>query len=96
MNGQHGPNRPTRIEQFYPDAPVACPFCGNALVEGRYHTCRELREAGYRAEPIDRRLGLRLTPAPARLSNWLVAIAAICVLAYLGAYLLNSLGVGCS
>lgn len=70
------------------DRPVACPFCGTALVEGRFHSCREMRDDEIAPVPV----GSRFTP---RLADIAVAIVAIFVLAYLGAYWLRSVGVNC-
>lgn len=53
--------------------------------------CKYTQQPG---EAISRsfQFAFNLTPA---WSNWLLAVVAILVLSYLGAYFLNSLGVGC-
>lgn len=67
-----------------PGAPVACPYCGNALTEGMFHSCRELRADQVRA-PREINLG--------RIGDLFLILLVIAVAAYLGAYFLTSQGI---
>lgn len=76
-----------------PDNPIACPFCGNALLEGRFHGCREMRDdIGVPARSLAMKAATDYLP---RVGMAVVIGLALLVAMYLGAYVLRSLGVAC-
>lgn len=76
-----------------PDNPVACPFCGTALLEGRFHSCPEMRDdVGVPAEPGPQD---RIDAIVVSFGLMVTALIVIIVAMYLGSHLLVAAGVPC-
>lgn len=75
-----------------PDNVVACPYCGNALQPGRWHSCKELHDSGDGTRLVMERLRYATLP---RVSNLALIVIAVLIASYLGAHLLIAAGVPC-